>query len=350
MAVIAETGEYSPGPRRPSNRWVIGNTNSGGSGFAACLEVRVPYIDGMIKRLLLAALCLFSTAGSLAQMRVELSFEQETYLPREPLYALVTVYNSSGQTLALGADNEWLSFAIESVDGRIVKDLKPAEVQGEFTLPSAHRAKKMINLADAFDLTKFGRYKVTAMVRVAGWNETFSSTTRSVGITSGVVIWEANCGVPSEKPDGRPEIRKYQLVQANHLKALSLYVRIMDEGEQEVLSLYPLGPLLGVSKPNGQVDRWSNVHVLYQDGARSFRYSMITPDGLLLARQTWEVGDEGIPGLRRDSEGRISVAGGSRRFSAKDLPPPELLTEKSTPEPEPPAVVAEPTADATKTK
>lgn len=285
----------------------------------------------------MAALCLLAPASLLAQVRVELSFDQETYLPREPLYATVIVYNSSGQTLELGKDSEWLSFTVESVDNRIVKDLKPADVQGEFTLPSAHRAKKMVNLAEAFDLSRMGRYLVTATVRVAAWGgESFSSKARPVGITAGVNIWEANFGVPSEKPAGKPEIRKYQLVQANHVKALALYVRIMDEAEDQVLSLYPLGPLLGVSRPDAEVDRWSNLHVLYQDGARSFRYSMITPDGLLLARQTWDVA-ETIPSLRRDKEGRIAVGGGLRRPTSADLPPPELLTEKSAAVPEQPA-------------
>jgi hypothetical protein len=303
----------------------------------------------MIKRFIVAALCLFSAAGALAQMRVELSFEQETYLPHEPLYAIVQIYNSSGQTLELGKDNTWLSFSVESTDGRPVKQIKPADVEGEFVLPSASRGKKMVNLADAFDLSQFGRYHVTATVKIAQWNnDSFSSRDRYFGISSGAAFWEGVFGVPSATPGERPEIRKYQLVQANHLKALSLYARIVDESERETFSIFPLGQLVGVSRPEAQIDRWSNLHVFYQDGARTFRYTMITPDGMVLARQAWEM-NESRPALKPDKEGRIAVSGGIRRVSASDLPPPELLSERSTRPVEEP-IAAPKTVDAAESK
>ena len=86
----------------------------------------------MSYRYLLAALWLVAPLGLWAQVRVELSFDQETYLPEEPMNAIVLIYNNSGQNLRLGRDHQWLSFGIESVDGRIVKQMKPADVVGEF--------------------------------------------------------------------------------------------------------------------------------------------------------------------------------------------------------------------------
>ena len=78
-----------------------------------------------------------------------------------------------------------------------------------------------------------------------------------------------------------------------------------------------------MTRPEPQLDKWSNLHLFYQDNARTFRYFVVTPDGLLLARQTWEIG-ESRPALAVNSEGRISVTGGVRRVSESDLPPPEL--------------------------
>jgi hypothetical protein len=232
--------------------------------------------------------------------------------------------------LTLGDRADWLSFSIESADGTFVKQKKHADVEGVFTLPSASRAKIMVNLADAFELNRFGRYSVTATVRIPGWNQTFSSPKPGhFGISAGVKLWESAFGVPSVTKEGRPEVRKFQLIQANHLKELSLYVRICDESEADTFSLFPLGPLLGFSRPEPQMDRWSNLHVLFQDGARRYRYNMITPDGLLLARQTWEIANDSRPGMTVNSEGRIEVKGGVRRVSGTDLPPAELLSEKS---------------------
>lgn len=288
----------------------------------------------MMKRLFLILLGLLPMAGLQAQLRVELDFEQETYLPHEPLYAVVRIYNSSGQTLELGADNEWLAFTVESVDGHLVKQRKPVDVEGPFTLPSASRAKKMVNLAEAFELTRFGRYNVTATVRLKDWSEDFSSKAAAVGISTGVTLWESAFGIPNEQPDRRPEVRKFQLVQANHLKKLNLYVRIISEAGDDTFSLFPLGPLLGFSKPEPQLDRWSNLHVLYQSSGRLYLYHVITPDGLLLARQSWEI-DAHRPRMTADADGRITIQGGTRRPSGDDLPPPELLSENTAPSPVP---------------
>jgi hypothetical protein len=232
--------------------------------------------------------------------------------------------------LHLGDDPGWLTFAVESVDGSVVRQKKPADVVGGFTLPSAKYAKKLVNLADAFELNRFGRFKVNATVRIPAWNESFTTTKAGkFGISSGVTLWESAFGIPSDKPGSRPEVRKFQLVQANHLKELSLYVRITDESEGETFSLFPLGPLLGFSKPEPQVDRWSNLHVIFQDGPRSFLYNVITPDGLLLSRQTWEISNDSRPAMTVNSDGHIEVKGGVRRPSGSDLPPVELLSERS---------------------
>jgi hypothetical protein len=277
----------------------------------------------MIYRYLLAWLLLCVPAGALAQIRVELSFGQETYLPHEAMNAEVRIVNSSGRTLVLGRDNSWLSFTVEPVEGGAVKMKKPVDVQGEFELPNASRATVRVNLAEAFELTRFGRYLVSATVHVAEWGESFATAkAKAVGIATGVTLWEGTFGLPSDKPGERPEVRKYQLVQANHLKRLSFYIRIVDESGGETFTLFPIGGVVGVTRPEPQLDKWSNLHLFYQDNARTFRYFVITPDGLLLTRQTWELSDT-RPALSVNAEGRISVTGGVRRVSSSDLPPAE---------------------------
>jgi len=288
----------------------------------------------MIKRCFLALLCLAAPLAGFSQIRVELEFEQETYLPQEPLHAVVRIYNSSGQTLVLGKDGEWLSFTVDSVDGSVVQQKKPVEVEGEFTLPSASRAKKMVNLAQAFELNRQGRYNVTATVHLSAgdWRESFSSRPRHFGISPGSKLWESAFGLPADPHESRPEMRKYQLLQANHLKELTLYVRVTDEAEAETFALFTLGKLLGISRPEPQLDRWNNLHVFYQNSARGFLYNVLTPEGQVLTRQTWEIG-ESRPTMVANAEGRISVRGGQRRISATDLPPPELLSENTPAEP-----------------
>jgi hypothetical protein len=296
-----------------------------------------PKVCGMINRCVVALFCLFCASSAFAQLiRVELQFDQETYLPREPMPALVKVVNTSGRTLVLGQDNEWLSFIVENEGGSPVGFRKPLDVTGEFSLPSSQRAKKWVNLADVYELGKFGRYMVRAVVKVPEWaGETFVSKEVPVGIATGVKVWETNFGMPAQDKNGRPEPRTYELLSANHVKQLSLYVRVTGETAADTIALYPIGKLHGFSQPEPQMDRWSNLHVLYQDGARSFRYNLITPDGLLLARQSWDIDGTSRPALKLDSDGHIGVSGGVRHVSSDDLPPADLLAQNAEPEPVP---------------
>jgi len=118
-----------------------------------------------------------------------------------------------------------------------------------------------------------------------------------------------------------PEVRKYALQQAIHLKQMKLYVRVTDQTGSRVFRVFPIGQLISFSSPEHQIDKSSNLHVLYQTGAKSFNYSVINPDASLLIRHTYEYTDT-RPVLRVDKEGRIYVGGGNRRVSSDDLPVP----------------------------
>jgi glycine/D-amino acid oxidase-like deaminating enzyme len=92
--------------------------------------------------------------------------------------------------------------------------------------------------------------------------------------------------------------------------------------------------MVSFSKPECQIDKSSNLHVLYQTGARSFNYSVINPDGRLLVRQTYDYSDT-RPVLRIDREGRILIGGGVRRSSSDDLPPPADASTNDAKTPKP---------------
>ena len=65
-----------------------------------------------------------------------------------------------------------------------------------------------------------------------------------------------------------------------------------------------------------------------QTGARSFTYSVVSPEGRLIARQTHEYGAT-RPVLRATGDGGIFVGGGQRRFSESDFPPPAAESDRS---------------------
>lgn len=254
-----------------------------------------------------------------AQVAVEVLLDQEQYLRDESLPVRVRITNRSGQTLNLGREADWLSFAVESHDGRTVTRRSDVAVKEEFTLQSSMVATRRVELTPHYDLSVPGQYSVSATVRIPGWNQELTTKPKRFEIVRGTPLWEQVFGVPGGDT-AAPEARKYILQQA-HLKRLTLYVRVTDEHENVTYRLLPVGPLVSFSHPEPQLDKESNLHLLFQTGARSFSYSVVAPKGDLLLRQTHDY-SRTRPVLRRAEDGRIYVAGGQRRFAADDLPPP----------------------------
>jgi hypothetical protein len=262
---------------------------------------------------------LLLTAVSInAQISVEILLDQEQFLRDESLPVKVRVTNRSGKPLRLGREADWLTFAVETREGRAVTPLSEVPVKEEFTLQSSMVATRRADLAPHYNLTADGQYNVTATVRIAEWGQELVTKPRKFEIVRGAPLWTQAIGVPGGD-DTAPEVRKYILQQAN-LKRLTLYVRITDESETLTHRLLPVGPLVSFSRPEPQVDKDSNLHLLFQTGPRAFSYSVISPKGDLVLRQTHDY-SRTRPVLRSKEDGRIYVAGGQRRFAADDLPP-----------------------------
>jgi hypothetical protein len=275
----------------------------------------------------LLLVALFASVARLsAQVTVEVTTEQEQFLPGETLPTAARIVNRSGQTLHLGADEGWLTFSVESPDGFVVFKKGEVPVRGEFTLESSERATKRVDLAPYFNLLKPGRYAIRATIRIKEWEDRqVSSPPKSFDIIQGAKIWEQEFGVPRVPgiTNGMPEVRTYALQQANYLRTqLKLYVQITDT-KGKINKVFPIGPMLSFGQPEPQLDKLSNLHILYQNGPHSFSYTVITPDGEVIVRQTYDYTSR--PRLKADANGNLAVIGGTRRVTFDDLPRPQAL-------------------------
>jgi hypothetical protein len=270
----------------------------------------------------------FACAGQLcAQVKIELNLDQEQFLPGEVLLVKVKITNLSGQTLNLGSDEDWLKFAVDSRDGFIVLKNGEAPVAEKIVLESAKAAIKPVNIAPYFNLKKPGSYSISATASIKDWNKQLISAPKTFDIINAAPLCDKEFGVPPPPGVGNrpPEVRKYSLLQANYLKKLTLYFKLSDVSGK-ILRVYPLGPMLNISLPETQVDRLSNLHVLYQIGAHSSCYTVFNPDGEITKRQTYDF--EVRPRLRFDEEGNVVVSGAVRRAKPDDLPPPDVAASE----------------------
>ncbi len=259
-----------------------------------------------------------------AQVAVEVVLEQEQFLPSESMPVAVRIKNRSGQPLHLGAEANWLTFDVEGADGLIV--LKNAEVPvvGEFELNSSQVATKRVDLAPYFGMTQPGRYHVTATVRVKAWGTEIASPVKNFDVITGARIWSQDFGMPPSAgaTNRPPEVRKYTLQKANYLRGqLRVYVEVSDATESHVFKVVNIGKTVSFSTPEIQLDRLSNLHVMWQSGAAHFTYAVVSPEGALLRQEVYDYASSGPrPRLSMADDGTVTVYGGVRRVQPEPMP------------------------------
>jgi hypothetical protein len=263
------------------------------------------------------AACLNAPA-QIVSVKVEL--DQDQFLPGETLPVAVRVINNSGQTLHLGADADWLKLRVQQGDGNS-EVMKHGEVPvtGEFKLGSSEVATKRMDIAPYFALDKTGRYNITAVVHINEWGADVASPAKGFNVIDGARIWSQDFGVPGGT-NQLPVVRKYILEEANYLqKQLRLYVLVSDSTGSRILKVSAIGPMVSFSQPEAQLDRASNLHVIYQSGAHTFLYSVISPDGVITKRDVYDYVTT-RPRLGLNGAGDIVVTGGVRRPGPEELP------------------------------
>ncbi len=270
------------------------------------------------------ALLLIAAPVLRAQVTAEVVMEQEYFLVGEAIPAEVRITNRSGQTLHLGADNDWLTFTVESRNNYVVAKNGDVPVQKAFELASGKTAIRRVEISPYFALNRTDRYQLNAHVRIKEWDAAVTAKPKGFEIINAAKIWSQDFGMPQSAgvTNQPPEVRRYKLEQANYLRGkLRLYLRVTDPSETRVFKVQHLGPMVSISDPEHQVDRANQLHVLYQYGARAYLYTVITPDGEVLVRQTHEIAGN-RPRLQPDEAGGIVVVGGTRRIASSDLPAP----------------------------
>ena len=269
--------------------------------------------------LLVLVLAVLTSFRAAAQVSVEITMDQEQFLPSEAVPVAVKITNRSGQQLHLGAAADWLTFSVESTDGFIVIKNAEVPVTGEFDLESSQIGIKRVDLQPYFQMGRHGRYKVIATLRIKDWSASVNSAPKTFDVVNGAKLWSQDFGVPGVT-NSQPEVRKFTLEEANYLRLqLRLYVRVSDQSESQVFKVTTLGQMVSFSDPDAKVDRTSQLHVLWQAGAQVFNYALINANGEVVRQAVYNNAGS-RPRLVVNEQGEVSVAGGTRRMKPEDLP------------------------------
>ena len=266
-------------------------------------------------------MCCLAILSARAQLYVDLVLDQTQFLPREDLLIGVRIKNLSGQTLEMGKDNKWIHFMVEHVGSGAVDKSGEIPAQGIYKIENSKMVTRYLNLAAGYYMYMPGRYKVVAVVTIPEWNRTITSAPADFEIIRGATLWEQGFGVP--KMDGEtnavPKFRQYILQQTSSMDQLRLYACVAETPSKQMLRVTYVGPMMSFSLPEAQLDKDSNLHLLYQSGAKAFIYTTINPNGNITLRHTY-LYTATRPALRKDEEFGIRVIGGIRRHGAGDVP------------------------------
>jgi len=258
---------------------------------------------------LAAILLAFAAQDAAAQVRVDISFKRKLYVMYEPLIAAVTIHNLSGRQLLLDntAEHRWITFNIESADGRLVPPNDPDYAFPPAAIEPGEKLPAAFNLTPMFPLQEFGLYRVRASVYVAEFGRFFSSPPLAVEITEGRPIWQEVVGVPGS--EGRPELRTITLLSHKLSRSTRLYARIEDRENGKIFATHQLGPFLTFGRPEVILDAKNEIHILQNSAPKQFLYTHLDLDGKVIDRQFYvEAGSR--PALAKKDGGTVIVSGG----------------------------------------
>jgi hypothetical protein len=255
----------------------------------------------------------------------KLQLGQDQYLPDEDVPLKVLIANRSGQPVVLGTDQQWITFSVVGEHEYVVPKQGEMPVQSPFTLLSGQEVTRQFNPTPYFGFRQPGRYILGATIKIPQWKQEIACKPVALTVSEGVPLphlGDLTFGVPPPPglTNAPPEVRRYSLLKASDLDELRLYFRLTDKNGR-TLRVFPLARMLSFSDPEAQIDRANNLHVLLQTGAQTFTYSVLDPNGNLLARQFHEY-TRTRPSLHVNQDGQIFVAGGRRLLTWEDIPAP----------------------------
>lgn len=263
----------------------------------------------MIRRLLAFLLCAGAlVASGSAQVVANLRMDRTQFVAGEPVNAVVTLTNHSGQDLLLQTSGRqpWLDFIIKKEGGLPVAPIQALNF-GAAQIPMGQTMSRSIDLAKYFRLHELGSFSVYAVVRLPGQTTEGSLSNRLLfTVTTLRPYWQQKVGVP-----GKPgQINEYRVLTFAGAQTTKLLVQVADTRTGLPLQTVSFGDMLTFRKPQITLDSQQNLHVLYLVTPTMWAHGRVDPNGNLLGRDLHKRGGGSDPQLMAQADGSVQVGGG----------------------------------------
>lgn len=251
--------------------------------------------------------CICVALGVLsARGQVEVSWKlvQSRTALMEPIRAVVTIANNSGQDLDLTPrGNAKLAFSVEDQPTSTVPDTGQPLVRRPVIVPSGEKREVDVNLLDGYRILKGQSYMLMPMLDFGGMR--FFGARQWVEVQPGLVLVEREYGLRTSE-----DARSVSLRLLNRDRSDRLFFRIDDPRSGYCLGVYDIGRVIRFFPPALDLADDGTFHVLHQSTPERFTHTTFGYDGepLGVAYYTARVGQIQ---LVRDSDGTVQVTGGT---------------------------------------
>ena len=264
-------------------------------------------------RLWAAVLFLAAAISAPAQIRVTLATERSTYLLYEPMVVTVEIANISNDSILLNSgpnDRPWLSFLVRSVDGRKVRTEQPLTLD-PITLRPGQSRLLSVDLTPLYAVRETGQYTVQASVQPPG-RQAYLTDALALNVGRGDTLWSQTYVDAGTK-------RIVSLIRFMDRKDVYLYLRVEEPQENLVYTTTRLGKFIAYTSPQIQLDASRTIHVVHPVGARLYRYTRATPEGVILSQEDREsAGSQ--PSLVSRPGGTVEFVGGIEQKQRTERP------------------------------
>lgn len=286
----------------------------------------------------------FVPSLTFAQLTISVGLNRHEFLQAEPVMLEVDITNNSARPIKLEEKNgkQWLQIMVTKPSGEMVV-ATGALLPEPLAIENGQSVARRFNLTQLFQISVVGKYEVHAKLVSPGGTE-FHAASRKFSVWDGVILWQETAGVlvpskdakvPAEKstdksnpydfvrkhgaqqPDEPPanaeeQSRTYSLIQFTHNSANFLYLRVEDKSKNIVYGVFPLGDYLPFVKPQAQLDKKKDLHVLFQTGSRLFTYLRVDPSAHVT--ESFDLTNfNSSPKFTKTEDGRVIINGGERK-------------------------------------
>ena len=243
------------------------------------------------------------------QIDIAVSTSKKQYLPYEAVFITIKLTNNSGRIIDFGESDGTLDLEVKNYNGSLIEPKSKENFVKNLKIQPGTVQQLELKLNTFYDIYLVSKYSIYIRLNHKLFaNYSLKNVSPAVfRVTNGVTELKKNFGV-SLKKDGKATIlpRSYSVI--SYSKNERRYISLKIEDENVVYTIQELGVFVRGLPLQHQIDAFSNIHLIFHIGGKTFKYIIFSADGEERQRRYLLATKEQYPILNLDNvTGSVNV-------------------------------------------